>query len=97
MKKDLHLTANFDQPELLENMVEKLAEPRYGGKRHLPAVPDEWEVIETSSIEVFASGMVEFDYDDEKRIRIPFVTCVIFSCTRHDKESCDLCWAASFN
>ena len=97
MKKNLHLTATLDQPELLEDMVERLATLRNENSHELVQVPGEWQVMETSSIEVYASGSVEFDYNDEQRIRVPFVTCLIFSCTRENNNCCDVCWAASFN
>ena len=97
MKKNLHLIAALDRPELLENMIEKLAtrhnEQGYGSAQ----VPKTWQAIETSSIEAFVSGIVEFDYTDDLRIRIPFITCMVFSCTKANKESYDLCWSSSFN
>ena len=97
MKKNLHLTATLDQPELLVDIVERLATQRNENSHEIVRVPGEWQVMETSSIEVYASGSVEFDYNDDQRIRVPFVTCLIFSCTREKNNCCDVCWAASFN
>ena len=97
MKKNLHLTAALDQPELLENMVEKLATRRYDQGYGKARVPKTWQALETSSIEAFVSGVIEFDYSDEQRIRIPFITCLVFSCTREKNSAYDLCWSASFN
>lgn len=97
MKKNLHLTATIDQPELLETMVEKLAtrhnETGYGKAQ----VPNTWQALETSSIEAFVSGMVEFDYTDDQRIRIPFITCMLFSCTKEKDDLYSLSWTSSFN
>lgn len=97
MKKNLHITATLDQPELLEEMVEKLAIRSYENSQSKIRVPKTWEALETSSLEAFVSGVVEFDYNEEQRIRIPFVTCLVFSCTKTKNETYDLCWVASFN
>ena len=97
MKKNLHLTATLDQPELLEDMVEKLAARHYETGYAKARVPKTWQAIDTSSIEAYVSGVVEFDYNEEQRIRIPFITCLVFSCTREKNDSYDLSWAASFN
>lgn len=97
MKKDLHITATFDQPGLLENMVEKLA-IRHNEKGFVKArVPDSWQAMESSSVEAYVSGTVEFDYNDQQRIRIPFITCFVFTCTKVKNESYDFNWLISFN
>ena len=61
MKKDLHLTASVDQPEMMENIIEQLAtrnyKPRYADNTADPA----WKSINTSSVESYISGSVEFD------------------------------------
>ena len=97
MKKDLHLTAKLDQPELLENMVEKLAIRPNEKSATKTRVPKTWQALDTSSIEAYVSGVVEFDYNEDQRIRVPFITCLVFSCTRGGNEPYDLCWTASFN
>ncbi len=97
MKKNLHLTATIDQPELLENMVEKLATRHNATGYDKARVPNSWLALDTSSIEAFVSGVVEFDYNDDQRIKIPFITCMLFSCTKEKDESYDLSWTASFN
>ena len=97
MKKNLHLTATIDRQELLEDMVEKLATRRYETGYGKAAVPKTWKALETSSIEAYVSGVVEFDYNDDQRIRIPFITCLVFSCTQENNELYQLSWTASFN
>lgn len=97
MKKNLHLTATLDQPQLLEDMVEKLATRHYETGYTKARVPKTWQAIDTSSIEAYVSGVVEFDYNEEQRIRIPFITCMVFSCTKEKDDFYDLSWAASFN
>ena len=97
MKKNLHLTATIDRPELLEDMVEKLATRRYETGFGKASVPKKWQALETSSIEAFVSGVIEFDYNEEIRIRIPFITCLVFSCIKEKNEAYQLSWTASFN
>ena len=64
MKKDLHLTASVDKPEVLENIIERLATRRYDMGYSNAAVPAAWKAIETSSVETYLSGRIEFDYND---------------------------------
>ena len=97
MKKNLHLTATIDRPELLEDMVEKLATRRYETGYGKASVPKTWQALETSSIEAYVSGVIEFDYDEEQRIRVPFITCLVFSCIKEMDEPYQLSWTASFN
>ena len=93
MKKDLHLTASIDKPEILENIIEQLATRRYGKA----AVPQTWQALETSSIETYVSGRIEFDYNETQRIRIPYITCFLFSCTKEKNGPYDLTWSFSLS
>jgi hypothetical protein len=97
MKKDLHLIASVDKPEVLENIIEKLAIRRYDLGYGKAAVPASWQAIDTSSIESYVSGSVEFDYNETQRIRIPFITCFLFSCTKENNDPYDLRWSISLS
>ena len=97
MKKDLHLTASVDKPELLEDMIEKLAMRRYDIGYSNAKVPDSWQALDSSSIESYMSGTVEFDYNDRQRIRIPYITCFIFSCTKTRQGHYDVSWSISLS
>ena len=97
MKQNLHLTTSVDKPELLEDIIEKLATRRYDigyGSAH---VPNTWQALETSSVESYMSGTVEFDYNETQRIRIPYITCFLFSCTKVGCGPYDLCWSISLS
>lgn len=61
MKPALRLAAYLDAPELVQNLVERLAYRRYElGYSQLP-VPAGWKALETSTTEAFVSGTLELD------------------------------------
>ena len=97
MKKDLHLTASVDKPEVLENIIEQLATRRYDIGYGNAIVPNDWQAIDTSSIETYISGRVEFDYNETQRIRVPYITCFIFSCMKEKNNPYDLKWSFSLS
>lgn len=95
MKKNLHLTASIDKPEIMENIIEKIATRRYDMGYGKAIVPQTWQAIETSSIETYVSGRIEFDYNETQRIRIPYITCFLFSCTKEKNNPYELSWSFS--
>lgn len=97
MKKELHLTASVDKPEALENIIEQLATRRYDIGYGNAFVPTAWNAIDTSSVEAYISGNVEFDYNETQRIRIPYITCFLFSCMKAKNRSYDLEWSISLS
>ena len=97
MKKNLHLTTSIDKPEILENIIEKLATRRYDMGYGTAHVPKSWQAIETSSVETYVSGMIEFDYNETQRIRIPYITCFLFSCTKEKNDPYELSWSFSLS
>ena len=97
MKKDLHLTASVDKPEVLENIIEQLATRRYDIGYGRAIVPNDWQAIDTSSIETYISGRVEFDYNETQRIRVPYITCFLFSCMKKKNNPYDLKWSFSLS
>lgn len=97
MNNTLHITASFDQPVLLENMVEKLAYRRYNTAYSKEKMPKGWQANETSSVEAYVSGTVEFDYNEKEKIRMPFITSFLFTCTRGKKEPYTLNWSISLS
>src|SRR5690349_20500798 len=94
MKKNLHITASLDQPELLENMVEKLA------CRRSDSESDErngdWQLMNTSSVEKYVSGTVALSGNREET-RLSFVTCFIFCCTKEKSDPYRLHWSMSLS
>jgi hypothetical protein len=97
MKKNINLTASVDKPEVLENIIEELATRRYDIGYGNAVVPDSWQAIDTSSVESYMSGRVEFDYNETQRIMIPYITCFLFSCTKEKSNPYDLMWSISLS
>ena len=97
MKSDLHIITSFDQPKLMENIVEKLAIQHTNHPYSKTRVPKPWRSLETSTVETYVTGTLEFDYSESQRVRMPFTTCFIFSCTRERRDEYKLHWGVSFN
>lgn len=97
MKKNIHLSASVDEPEVLEDIIEKLAIRRYDAGYGRAKVPDTWNALDSSSIETYISGNVEFDYNETQRIRVPYITCFLFSCTKEKNSPYGLVWSLSLS
>src|ERR1044071_9954357 len=97
MDNSLHITASFDQPQLLENLVEQLAYRRTDYSKNKIKVPIGWEADKTSSVEAYVSGNVEFDFNEDYRIRMPFITCFMFTCTKGTNDPYKMNWSSSFS
>jgi len=85
MNNNLHITAILDQPELLENLVEKLASRRYDIGYSKQVVPRDWAAIDTSSAETYVSGTLSFGgvtNNDDASINMPFITSMLFTCIK---------------
>jgi hypothetical protein len=97
MKHPMHITANVDAPDLLQNMIEKLAyrhfEIGYGKLK----MPKGFRALETSSTEAYVSGHIVFNVSKFERLNIPFITSFIFTCIKGDKDPYHLMWSSSCN
>ncbi len=98
MKQDLHISAAFDQPDFLQDLVEKLAYRRYdSGYSNLP-VPRGLKALETSTTEAYVSGTVSIDAgENEDRINMPFITCFLFTCIKGYGDPYKLIWSTSLS
>jgi hypothetical protein len=96
MKKVLNISATFDQPGLLESLVEKLACRRYDIGYGKEKVPANYTAIETSSTETFVSGTISF-MDNNEEINMPFITSFLFTCTKPGNDPYKLTWSASLS
>lgn len=100
MNQVLQITAILDQPELLENLVEKLASRRYdiGYSREL--VPQDWQAVETSSTETYVSGTLSFSgltNNDDASLNMPFITSMLFTCIKGKEDDYRLLWSSSLS
>jgi hypothetical protein len=97
MNNTLHISASFDQPQLLENMIEKLAYRRYDIGFSKQNVPKGWRANDTSTIETYVSGTIELDQKKSGKIKIPFISSFLFTCTSNKNESYQLKWSLSLS
>ncbi|HRE36882.1 MAG TPA: hypothetical protein PK092_00465 [Chitinophagaceae bacterium] len=97
MKKLLHISAAFDQPELVQNLVERLAYRRYELGYGTQMMPRGLKALETSSTETYVSGTIAIDADNNEIINMPFITCFLFTCIKGKSEPYQLIWSSSLN
>jgi len=96
MINSLQITATIDQPELLEDRVEKLAYRRYDPGYGMQKMPGNHEVLETSSTEAYVNGVVAMNNSDEQ-INIPFITLFVFTCIKRKDSVYKLVWSSSLS
>jgi hypothetical protein len=98
MKKNLQISATFDEPEFVQNLVERLAYRRYElgyGNQKMPAG---FKALETSSTETYVSGTMGIDFDKKNQhINMPFITCFIFTCIKGKSDPYQLIWSSSLS
>jgi len=100
MNHVLHITATLDQPELLENLVEKLASRRYDIGYSRETVPQDWQAVETSSTETYVSGTLSFSglaNNDDASVNMPFITSMLFTCIKGQEDDYRLLWSSSLS
>ncbi len=97
MKKHLHISASFDQPEFVQNLVERLAYRRYDLGYSNEKVPHGFKALETSSTETYVSGTLAIDAANNEHINMPFITCFLFTCIKSKTEPYQLIWSSSLN
>ena len=100
MNHVLHITATLDQPELLENLVEKLASRRYDIGYSRETVPQDWQAVETSSTETYVSGTLSFSgltNNDGASVNMPFITSMLFTCIKGKEDDYRLLWSSSLS
>jgi hypothetical protein len=96
MNKSLRIHTTFDQPGLLEDMVEKLAYRRYDMGYSKEKMPDNHLALETSSTETYVSGTVAIS-DKEENINMPFITLFLFTCVKGKNDPYRLAWSSSLS
>lgn len=91
-----NILTTLEEPDLLQILVEKLAECSVDIGYSLQQVQPGWKAIDSSSIEVFASGAISFS-DNDEITRTSFVTSFLFTCIKTVKGKYDLTWSHSLS
>lgn len=97
MKKNLHISATFDQPEFVQNLIERLAYRRYDLGYGNEKVPNGFKALETSSTEAYVSGTLAIDAPGNDPIQMPFITCFLFTCIKGKADPYQLIWSCSLS
>lgn len=98
MKKNLHISAAFDEPAFVQNLVERLAYRRYELGYSKQQIPHGLKALETSSTETYVSGTLAIDFEDgQEHINMPFITCFLFTCIKGKSDPYQLIWSCSLS
>ena len=90
------IIATLEDPDLLQILVEKLAECNVDIGYCLQQVQPGWKAIDTSSIEVLASVGLHFS-DKKDSTNTSFVTSFLFTCIKPAEGKYDLTWSHSLS
>ena len=90
------IIATLEEPDLLQILVEKLAECNVDIGYSLQQVQPGWKAIDTSAIEVLASVGLHFS-DKKDFTNTSFVTSFLFTCIKTAKGKYDLKWSHSLS
>lgn len=98
MKQYLHISATFDKPEFVQNLVEQLAYRRYELGFSNEKMPRGFKALETSSTETYVSGTMAIDFSNhESPVNMPFITCFLFTCIKGKSDPYQLIWSSSLS
>ena len=102
MKQTLHISASFDQPEFVQNLVERLAYRRYELGFDKQRMPPGLKALETSSTETYVTGTMALDFPADngsgaERINMPFITAFLFTCIKGKSDPYQLIWSSSLS
>ncbi len=98
MKQNLHISATFDEPEFVQNLVERLAYRRYDIGYSNEKMPPGFKALETSSTETYVSGTVSIETEGaSEKINMPFITAFLFTCIKGKSDPYQLIWSASLS
>jgi len=92
----LLVTAYFDEPNMLQLLIERLAECNCGFGYSLQQLQPDWQTIEVSSIEAFVSGRIILSGENDL-VENPFVNSFLFTCTKSAKRQFNLTWSSSLS
>jgi hypothetical protein len=97
MKQNLHISAAFDEPEFVQNLVERLAYRRYDIGYGNEKMPKGFKALETSSTETYVSGTIAIKNRHTEPVNMPFITAFLFTCVKGKKDPYQLIWSSSLN
>lgn len=102
MKDTLNISASFDQPEFLQDLVERLADRRYKSGFISQIIPSKHHSFESSTVETYVSGSVGINMPadteaGEERINMPFTTSFLFTCKKAKEKNFKLEWLISLS
>jgi glucose-6-phosphate 1-dehydrogenase len=98
MKKTLHISASFDQPQFVQNLVEQLAYRRYDLGYSRQQMPPGFKALETSTTETYVSGTMAIDSEKNmEHFDMPFITCFLFTCVKGKTDPYQLIWSSSLS
>ncbi len=98
MKQHLYISAAFDQPALVQNLVERLACRRYDSGYSKEQLPRGLKALETSSTEAYVTGTLGIEsLSKAEHYNMPFITCFLFTCIKGKEEPYQLIWSSSLN
>ena len=95
-KPSILITTHLEEPNLLQLLIERLAESHHIFGCGLKKMQVGWQAIELSSIETFASGSIILS-DDNELLSIPFVTGFLFTCIKAKQGKYSLTWNSSLS
>jgi hypothetical protein len=90
------IIATLEDPDLLQILVEKLAECNVDMGYSLQQVQPGWKAIDTSSIEVLASVGIHFS-NKKDSTNTSFVTSFLFTCIKSTEGKYELTWSHSLS
>ena len=96
MKQTVHIEADFDKPDLLKSMVEKLVMKPNHSAYHPAKVSKGHESLDISSTEAYVCGTISID-EEGNNIRSPFDSSFLFTCTKGRKNLFEVTWSSSLS
>lgn len=98
MKQQFHISAQFDQPAFVQDLVERLAYRRNEIGFSKEVMPRGLKAVETSSTETYVSGTLAINFENgEEPINMPFITSFLFTCIKGKTEPYQLIWSSSLS
>lgn len=97
MKQELRIAAFFDQPELLQNLVERLAYRHSDLGYCRERVPTGYKALESSTNEAYVSGSLLMISEEGIRFKMAFITAFQFTCIKGKEDPYHLSWSLSLS